>query len=166
MCPLPLDAAGIRAVQKLIDVLLYYTRAIESNILVALNTIGSQQNNTTEKISDAVKQLLHYVNVHPDATVRYNASEMMLHVHSNASYLSCSNARSRAGGYFFLSNSPKHILSQPSPTTSSSNGAIHTLSTIIYNILSSAAEAEVGALFHNAKDVESLGKILSSLCHP
>jgi hypothetical protein len=32
------------------------------------------------------------------------------------------------------------------------NGAIHVLSNIMSNVLASATEAEVGALFHNAQD--------------
>jgi hypothetical protein len=40
---------------------------------------------------------------HPDAKICYRASDidMVLNVHSNASYLSAPNARSHAGGYFF-----------------------------------------------------------------
>ena len=83
--PLPLDTAGIRAVQELVGILLYYRCAIDSTILVALDTISSQQSSTTEKNDDTVKQLLHYIGAHPDTTVRYNVSEMMLHIHSDAS---------------------------------------------------------------------------------
>ena len=37
------------------------------------------------------------------------ASDMMLHIHSNASCLSELKARSRAGGHFFLSNKPSAL---------------------------------------------------------
>jgi hypothetical protein len=48
--------------------------------------------------------MLDYLATHPDATLRYHASDMVLHIHSDASYLSVSNARSRLGGLFFLGN--------------------------------------------------------------
>jgi hypothetical protein len=38
-----------------------------------------------------------------EAVLTYNASEMILAVHSDASYLSEPKARSRAGGHFILS---------------------------------------------------------------
>jgi hypothetical protein len=44
---------------------------------------------------------LDYLTTHPDATIRYHASDMILHIHSDASYLSVSNARSPLGGLFF-----------------------------------------------------------------
>jgi hypothetical protein len=53
-----------------------------------------------------MNQMLDYLATHPDATVRYQASEMILHIHSDASYLSVSNARRRLGGLFFLGNKP------------------------------------------------------------
>ena len=36
------------------------------------------------------------------------------------------------------------------------NGAIMVISTIIHNVMSSAAEAEFGALFYNAKELEAI----------
>jgi hypothetical protein len=40
--------------------------------------------------------------MHPDAKIRYEASDMILNVHSDASYLSAPKAHSHAGVYFFL----------------------------------------------------------------
>ena len=48
--------------------------------------------------------LLNYVASNPNATLTYVASDMCLHVHSDASYLSAPKARSRAGAHFFLRN--------------------------------------------------------------
>ncbi len=49
-----------------------------------------------------VNHFLDYMWTHPDAKIRYSASDMILNVHSDESYLSAPKARSRAGGYFFL----------------------------------------------------------------
>jgi hypothetical protein len=40
----------------------------------------------------ATNQLLDYIATHPDAIIRYHASDMILHIHSDASYLSVSSA--------------------------------------------------------------------------
>ena len=45
------------------------------------------------------------------------------------------------------------------------NGAIHVHSSIMKNVVSSAAEAEVGALFHNAHDACSFRQTLEDLGH-
>jgi hypothetical protein len=46
-------------------------------------------------------QLLDYLGTQEEAILTYNASDMILAVHSNASYLSKPKAHSRAGGHFF-----------------------------------------------------------------
>ena len=104
----------------------------------------------------------------PDAIVRYHASDMQLHVHSDASYLSESQARSRAGGTFFLSSNSKDPKSSPDPNSipPPHNGAIHTHCSIIKSVLSSATEAELGALFYNAKDGAMLQTTLEDMGHP
>ena len=75
---------------------------------------------------------------------------MILHVASNASYLCKERARSRAGGHFFLANRLVENGDKP-PNLPTNNSAIHTLCQIIKTFLSSAAEAEIGATFINAK---------------
>ncbi len=102
---------------------------------------------------------------HPDATIRYHASDMILKIHSDASYLSEPKARSRAGGHFFLSDRPTD-LSQPPITAPTPNGPLHTSSVILRNVMASAAEAEIGALFVNAQDGTVLRTTLIELGHP
>ena len=100
-------------------------------------------------------KLLNYVATHPNATIRYNKSDMILHVHSDTSYLSEPQARSRACGHFYLSN-------QNSPK---SNGPIHTISSIMKNVMSSAAEAEIGAVFTNCRDSKQIRTALFEMGH-
>ena len=80
--------------------LLYYARAVDMTILHALSEIASQQAKPTKQTMARVKQLLDYMHTHPDARIRFWASDMILNVHSDASYLSVKNAKSRMGGYF------------------------------------------------------------------
>ena len=91
------------------------------------------------------RHFLDYMATHLNAKLRYYASDMVLNVHSDASYLSSHNARSRAAGYYFLGSVPKNR--QPIKL----NGAIHVLCTVLKLVASPTAEAELGALFLNAK---------------
>jgi hypothetical protein len=102
--------------------ILFYDRAIDSTMLVAQSTLA------------AAIQLLSSA-THPDAAARFYKSDMTQYVHSDASYLIETRARSRLGGYFYLGNS-----TEPADHPRL-NGPIHVLSSII-NVLASAAEAE------------------------
>ena len=92
-----------------------------------------------------------------DAIITFKASKMILCIHSDAGYANEKNARSRAGGNFFLSNNDQFP---------PNNGAILTTATIIKAVMSLAAEAELGALFLNAKEGVYLRQILTEMGHP
>jgi hypothetical protein len=143
-----LDAAGKKRVQQIVGSFLYYARAVDPTILMALSEISSQQSAPTENTMKRVNQFLDYMWTHPDAIIRYRASDMILNVHSDASYLSAPKARSRAGGYFFLGSLPRD--GDPIKL----NGAIHVTCTILKLVAASAAEAELGALFLNAQEAK------------
>ena len=87
---------------------------------------------------------MDYAASHPDAILTYRERDMVLAVHSDTSYLSEPKARSRAGGHFFLSD---HSENPPN------NGAVLNISQIIKNVLTSAADAEIGAFFINSRQV-------------
>jgi len=103
------------------------------------------------------KLFLDYAATHPRAVLTYKKSDMVLAVESDASYLSEPAARSRAGGHFFLS---KDIHTPPN------NGAVLTIAQVIKNVMSSAAEAEIGALFLNAQAAVPARHALEKMGHP
>ena len=98
------------------------------------------------KAIKALNQLLNYAATHPNIIVRYLASDMMLSIHSDASYLSEAEARSRVGGYFYLDNLPNN------PQLHRLNGNVLIISNIMRQVLASATEAEAAALFYNAQE--------------
>jgi hypothetical protein len=102
-----------------------------------------QQANPTQNTKKIVNQFLDYATRHLDAIITYQASYMILAGHSNASYLLETNAHSRAGGHFFMSNDD---------AIPSNSGAILTILPIIKAVMSSAAEAEIGALYINCRE--------------
>jgi hypothetical protein len=91
------------------------------------------------------------------ATILYHASEMILHIHSDASYLSVSNARSRLGGLVFLGNK--------SPEKDTLNGSILNVASVIKKVVASASESEARACSHNAHSGAPLRFTLLELGH-
>ena len=82
---------------------------------------------------------------------------MCLAVHSDASYLSEPKARSRAGRHFFLA------IDVPIPAN---NGAVLNTANLIKTVMSSAAEAEMGAIFLNAREAIPARNALIEMGHP
>ena len=91
-------------IQQVTGTFLYYARAVDATMLVALSAITSEQATPTEETMKKTLQFLDYAASHLDAILTYRASNMVLNVHSDASYLSEPKARSRAGGHYFLSD--------------------------------------------------------------
>jgi hypothetical protein len=98
----PLSNANIKHVKRIIGSILYYARANNLTVLMALSMIASEQAKGKQQMMAKTKQLLDYLATHPDATVRFHASNMILNIHSDASHLSKANAHSRACGHFFI----------------------------------------------------------------
>jgi hypothetical protein len=154
-----LTPLGRKRIQQVVGALLYYGRVIDGTIMTAIISLDSQQATATEDTEANLTKLLNYCSTHPDATIRYHASDMMLNIHSDAGYLNKPKARSRSGGHFFMSSTPKNGVQQH-------NGSILTLSAIPRMVVASAAEAETGALFLNAKEGVNIRNILKEMGHP
>jgi hypothetical protein len=154
-------------IQEIIGVLLFYGRTVDSTLVTALGTIATQQSTPTAKTMNAILQTLDYCATNPEAVVRFHASDMVLHIDSDASYLSAPKARSRAAGYHYLSTRPQDPNKAPEPTDPAppNNGAIHVMCNIMREVLASAAEAELAALFHNGREACPLRITLEELGH-
>ena len=87
------------------------------------------------------KKILDYVATQEEAVLTYNASDMKLAAHRDASYLSKPKVRSRSGGIFFLSRDS---------TVSHNNGAVLNIAHIIKHVMILATEAELAALYITA----------------
>ena len=97
----------------------------------------SQSSKPTKDTLRQTLQLLDYLAMQEDAVLSYHASNMVLAVHSNASYLSKPKACSRAGGHFFLSSDT---------TVPPNNGAVLNIAHKTKNVMSSATKAKLVGL--------------------
>jgi hypothetical protein len=140
-----LSAKDVNKLQQLMGTLLYYARAVDPTLIMPINVLASEQSRDTADTADKVIKLINYCNTHPETKIRYHASDMILYIHSDASYLSENEAKSRAGGFFYMGNSAN-------TAKKLTNGAILIISTVLKHVMSSTAEAEIGAVFINAKE--------------
>jgi hypothetical protein len=104
-------------------------------------------------------KLLDYLLGNAGEMVKFHASYMILNIHSDASYLSEANARSRACGHFFMGWMPKdgksiHI-----------NWALHVSTSILHFVVASTAKAELGTLYHNCQTVNIFWLTLTEMGH-
>jgi hypothetical protein len=153
----PLDKMGKKFIQEVTGVFLFLARAVDSTMLTPLSALASEQAAPTEKMMQDCLQFLDYAASQDEAIVTYRASDMKLAIHSNASYLSEPKARSRAGGHMFMAGSEEIPIN---------NGAVLNISQITKAVMSSATEAELGALFINAKTAVSMQQTLEEMGHP
>ena len=124
-----------------------------------LSKLSIGQAKPTTRTYDAILHFLQYAATYPNASIRYRPSNMRLIIHSDASYLSESNARSRAGGIHYLS-------SNGDPTMAPRNGAIDVISSIIPTVVSAASEAKTAGLFINGQASVAARNALADLGYP
>ncbi len=129
-------------------------------VLMALSTILTEQTKATTKTMSRCRQLLDYLAANSDAKVRYHASDMVLNIRSDASYLTEANARSRLCGHFFIRWVPKN--GEPIKL----NGAFHVSANIMRFVVALAAEAKLGALYHNCQTAIVFRNSLNDMGHP
>ena len=111
-------------------------------MLTALSAIPPQQSKPSEKITKNTLIFLDYVATHPDAILYFQASKMILNVHSNASYLTEQKIRNRARGGVFLSSNKENA---------ENNCAILNVAKIMKHLISSAEETRIGSLLINTR---------------
>jgi hypothetical protein len=159
-----LPAADITAIQQKVGTLLYYAVSVDPFMLPSLGSVASSQAKATRHTQDECAWLMDCAASNPLSTICYHANGMQLYVHSNASYLSKSRARSRAAGHCFLSSRPLDP-TQPPITIPLLNGPVHTLCKIIDFVVGSAAEAEIGAGYLNCQEAVPIVTTLKELGH-
>lgn len=152
-----LSKEGMERIQRVVRAFAWYAGATDPTMPKTLSSIAERQATATEDLEKEVKNFVDYCSTHPNAVIRFMASEMILALHSDMSYLFEPGAKSRAGGHFYLKNKTDRDFD---------NGAVLTLSKIIKHVMTSASEAEIAALFLNCKAAIPLRIALEEMGHP
>ena len=150
------DKDVTKFIQQVTGTFLYYARVVDPTMLVALSAIAADQATPTERTLEKALYFLDYVARHPDAIITFKKSSMILAIHSDASYLTEPKARSRAGGHFYMADDGDD---QPN------NGPVHNVAQIIKNVMTSAANAEIGALYINSRQAVPARQLLEEMGH-
>ena len=104
---------------------LYYACAVEFTILPEINKIVKQQANQTHNTEAVITLLLYYAATNMTTMFQYKSSGMILHIYSDASYLSEPRACSHTESHYYLSLLPANPEKSPNLPTPE-NGQVHT----------------------------------------
>ncbi len=88
--------------QRVVGTLLYYSRAMDPSICTAVHELGSIQSQPTVRDMNKMEKLLQYVSKHRNIGIRYYASNMILQLITDASYLCRPRAKSVLGLHSYL----------------------------------------------------------------
>ena len=126
-------------------------------MLTTLSAIASEQASPTENAIKKARKFMDYAATHPGAILTYRNSDMLLAVHSDTFYLSKPKDCSHAGGHFFFAIDAPIL---------ANNGAALNTANLIKTVMSSAAEAEMGAIFLAAREAIPAWNTLIEMGHP
>ena len=77
-------------------------------MLVHPGDLAAAQTKSMQKTVELMTELLNYAAACPKSKIIYHKSDMILHIHSDASYLLAPKTRSRAGGFHFFLDLPSY----------------------------------------------------------
>ena len=119
-----------------------------------ISTIGSQQASSIKDTNKAIHQLLDYYATYLDDGILYRSSDMILAGLSDSGFNNETRARSRSGAHIFLSEN------ESIPRW---NEPLLKISQIMKYVVSSAAEAEMTALFLTSNEMVPLRHTLTKM---
>jgi hypothetical protein len=132
-------AASIQRAQEINGVLSHYARVVDYSLLEGVTRLAMTQAQPTVDTMTRIEHILDYTERYPENGIIFEASDMILTSHADASYQSLPGSRSKLGGahYFANVNDPPNI----------NNGLVAAQSAVIKVVCSGASEAEYAALY-------------------
>ena len=158
----PATSAEQHYLQQAVGYFRWYAPAVDVTLITPISRLASQQANPTQNTMKALQRFLNYAYHHPNASITYRPSDMILWIHSDASHHSESGSRSRTG--IFMTCGKPQYTGPHSPYLV--NGAVDIISTILTYVTASSAESEYGALFTAGTHAVPHRQTLEDLGHP
>ena len=162
----PASEAQRKELQVAVGYMLYYGRCVDSRILPATCALASEQSAATLGTVKRLNRLLGYLSTHRHGSRVFRASDMLLQVFSDASYLSWPRARSVAGSYHCLGLGGALVSGLPFDPLAFINGPISCHTNVIPVVCSAVQEAEYASLFAAARIADDERRILHNLGYP
>ena len=144
---------------SIIGTFLWYCRVLDYTGLVALGQLGQEVAHPTQHSLERAQDILRYFATYPAASVKYSASDMILRIHTDGSYLSENRAGSRIGGIEYFGSEGDE--DQPP-----SNGCVNVVCCRSDVVVSSACEIEWAAIFKTCKEAVETRQVAANLGHP
>ena len=119
--------------------------------MMTLSDISSKQAAPKEETLNIANKFLDYATTHLDTILTYTASDILLAVHIDVSYLDENKARGQVGRKFFLTLDTIKI---------TNNGAVINIAQIIKSVMTSTSEDELNAFFINVRETVPQRKTL------
>ena len=82
-----IDKKTTKIIQSTVVTMIYYARSVDPTMLRAINEILRVQSKPTRDTEEIARMLLEYAATYPNETIHYNSRDMVLHVYSDAAYL-------------------------------------------------------------------------------
>ena len=108
----PLSHEFCKLIQQVVGTFLYYVHAVNPTMLTALSDISSQQSHAMANMASALTKFLNYCASHQNATIMYQASNMILKTHSDSSYLNSSGIWNQVRGHHYPGNDLSFLIDQ------------------------------------------------------
>jgi hypothetical protein len=131
--------ASIKRAQEINGVLSHYARVVDYSLLEGVTRLAMTQAQPTADTMMRIEHILDYLERYPQNGIIFEASDMILTSHADASYQSLPGSRSKLGGVHYFANKDD--------PPSVNNGLINTQSAVIKVVCSGASEAEYAALY-------------------
>ena len=80
-----LSPQAIKHLQQIMSTFLFYSRAVDPTMLMALTIIATEQTQGTHTTKEKAEHFLMYAASHPDTTIKFYESDMILKIYSDAS---------------------------------------------------------------------------------
>ena len=135
----PLTEEQSSCIQYIVGTFVWYGAAFDPTLAASLSALETRKSKGTYNVQKESHQILDYLATYPNAAICYHASDMILSLDTDASFLSEPNSRSRAAAYYFLTRKDRPNFN---------NIAIDILSTVIKHVMPPASETETYALYY------------------
>ena len=76
-----LSPQAIKQLQQIVDTFLFYSSAVDPTMLTALSIIATEQTQGPLTMKEKAEHFLTYAATHPNATIKYYKSDMILKIH-------------------------------------------------------------------------------------
>ena len=133
-------------IRKVSGKLLFCAGEVDMTLLVALSEIVSEQSKPTRNTILKIKQFIYYAASQEEYVLTYLAINVILAVHSYASYNSKTKSRSIVGVVYSF---------QTMRNFPTNDVAMLNISQIIKTVMTSASKVEMGAMFANSRKTVS-----------